>query len=63
MLISTCNVNFLHKLRDEKRFDSLDALARAIELDVVDAREFFRQRYAVAVHEGSVVQGEDRSAG
>lgn len=57
------NVNFLHKLRDDKRFDSREALARAIELDVVNAREFFRQRYAGTAHEGRAPPGADRSAG
>lgn len=36
------HVNFLHKLRDEKRFDSLDELKRNIHLDIDHAREFFR---------------------
>lgn len=57
------NVNFLHKLRDEKRFDSLDVLARAIELDVVNAREFFKRRYAAAPRAGAAPEGAGRSAG
>jgi riboflavin kinase/FMN adenylyltransferase len=35
-------VNFLHKLRDEKRFESLEELRRWIEKDVADVRAFFR---------------------
>jgi riboflavin kinase/FMN adenylyltransferase len=38
------NVNFLHKLRDEKRFDSLDELKRRMQEDIEQAREFFRRR-------------------
>ncbi len=36
------HVNFLHKLRDEKRFDSLDELKHRIRQDIADARVFFR---------------------
>ena len=36
------HVNFLHKFRDEKKFDSLDELRRWIEKDVMDVRRFFR---------------------
>ena len=36
------NVNFLHKLRDEEKFDSLDALKRQMHLDAENARAFFR---------------------
>jgi len=42
------HVNFLHKLRDEKRFDSLDELTRYIHLDMDHAREFFRLHRPVA---------------
>ena len=42
------NVDFLLKLRDDKRFDSLEALARAIQLDVKHAREFFKHRCSSA---------------
>ena len=35
-------VNFLHKLRDEKRFESLEELRRWIEKDVADVRAFFK---------------------
>ena len=34
-------VSFLHKLRDEEKFDSLEALKRRIEQDVVEARSYF----------------------
>ena len=33
-------VELLHKLRDEARYDGLDALAVAIQADVVDARAY-----------------------
>lgn len=36
------NVNFLHKLRDEEKFDSLEALKRQMHLDAENARAFFR---------------------
>jgi len=35
------DVNFLHKLRDEAKFDSLDALKAQIARDVVDVRTYF----------------------
>jgi riboflavin kinase / FMN adenylyltransferase len=34
-------VNFLHKLRDEQRFQSLEELKRWIERDIADSRSFF----------------------
>jgi len=34
-------VEFLHKLRDEERYDDLDALTRQIRADVEQAREYF----------------------
>jgi len=34
-------VEFLHKLRDEARFDDLDALTRQIRVDVARARDYF----------------------
>jgi riboflavin kinase/FMN adenylyltransferase len=37
-------VDFLKHLRDERRFDSFDALTRQIALDAAQAREFFEQR-------------------
>lgn len=37
-------VEFVHKLRDEKRFDSFVALKAQIEQDAQQARDFFRQR-------------------
>ncbi len=36
------NVNFLHKLRDEEKFDSLEALKRQMHADAENARAFFR---------------------
>jgi riboflavin kinase/FMN adenylyltransferase len=36
-------VNFLRKLRDERRFDSLEELRRWIEKDVAEVRAFFRE--------------------
>ncbi|MDQ6620924.1 MAG: bifunctional riboflavin kinase/FAD synthetase [Pseudomonadota bacterium] len=35
------HVDFMHKLRDEARFDNLDALRRQIDTDVANARAFF----------------------
>lgn len=34
-------VEFLHKLRDEEKYDDLDALTRQIRVDVAQAREYF----------------------
>jgi riboflavin kinase/FMN adenylyltransferase len=42
------NVNFLHKLRDERRFASFDELKQRIHLDIAQARDFFRVRYGAA---------------
>jgi len=36
-------VNFLHKLRDEAKFEGLDALRAAIARDAQQAREYFRK--------------------
>jgi len=36
------NVNFLLKLRDEKRFETVEAMAQQIRLDIGHAREFFQ---------------------
>ena len=36
-------VTFLHRLRDEKKFDGLDALRAAIGQDAAQAREYFRK--------------------
>jgi riboflavin kinase/FMN adenylyltransferase len=33
-------VNFLHKLRDEEKYDSLDALTAQIARDVADVRRY-----------------------
>ncbi|MFO1324208.1 MAG: bifunctional riboflavin kinase/FAD synthetase [Burkholderiales bacterium] len=35
------SVEFLHKLRDEERFDDLDALTQQIRADVAQARDYF----------------------
>jgi len=35
------NIDFLHKIRDEKKFESLDELKTWIEDDIVNAREWF----------------------
>lgn len=35
------HVDFLHKLRDECRFDSFDALKRQIKMDIENARRYF----------------------
>ena len=34
-------VEFLHKLRDEEKYDDLAALTRQIRVDVAQAREYF----------------------
>ena len=41
-------VSFLHKLREELRFDSLDALKVKIQQDVDDAQAFFKEQRASA---------------
>lgn len=41
-------VNFLRKLRDEKRFSSLEELRVWIERDIAETRAFFRQNHAFA---------------
>jgi riboflavin kinase/FMN adenylyltransferase len=38
------NVNFLHKLRDEQRFASIDELKAWIERDIAAARAYFAER-------------------
>ena len=38
------HVEFLHKIREEMKFESLDALKTQITADVVVARDFFRRR-------------------
>ena len=38
-------VDFLHKIRQEQRFESLDALKAQIDLDVAQARAFFKNAY------------------
>jgi len=37
------HVEFLHKIRDEQKFDGLDALKKQIALDVESARDFFKK--------------------
>lgn len=41
------HVNFLHKLRDEKRFDSIAELKTHIQQDISDTRAFFRTYHPV----------------
>ncbi|MHB8744025.1 MAG: bifunctional riboflavin kinase/FAD synthetase [Sulfuricaulis sp.] len=41
------HVNFLHKFRDEKRFESLEELRHWIEKDVADVRAFYREYHPV----------------
>ena len=38
-------VSFLHKLRDEAKFTTLEALTRQIDQDVIDARAYFDSHY------------------
>jgi riboflavin kinase/FMN adenylyltransferase len=38
------HINFLHKLRDEQRFDSLDEMRVHIQRDIDEARTWLRQR-------------------
>lgn len=40
-------VDLLHKLHDERKYDSLDALSRGIAQDCDDARAFFASRHAL----------------
>ncbi len=42
------HVNFLHKLQDEQRFESLDELKTHMQQDIRDARAFFRTYHPVA---------------
>ena len=35
-------IEFIHKLRDEKKYDSFDALKEQILLDAKQARDFFK---------------------
>ncbi len=50
-------VEFLHKLRDEEKYDTLDALTQQIRTDVAQAREYF----ATAWHEGQTLISDRRS--
>ena len=36
-------VKFLHKLRDEEKYDGLDALRSAIARDAAQAKDYFRK--------------------
>lgn len=45
-------VNFLHKLRDEKRFSSVDALIAQIHLDIAHTKEFFNHELQRELHNG-----------
>ena len=56
---SHVSVDFLHKLRDEKRFASFDELKKRIYLDVTHAREFFKTRYATPSHAVMSPEGKD----
>jgi riboflavin kinase/FMN adenylyltransferase len=38
-------VHFLHKIRDEQRFDGLEALMAQIELDCAEARDYFDEAF------------------
>ena len=40
-------VDFLHKLRDEAKYDGLDPLIAQIKLDVENARAFYRERISL----------------
>ena len=44
------DVNFLHKLRDEAKFESLDALKAQIARDVAAVRGYFEQRHDEKCH-------------
>jgi riboflavin kinase/FMN adenylyltransferase len=46
------HVNFLHKLRDEKRFGSLEELKEKMEQDIADARAYFRRYHPVSPRRG-----------
>jgi riboflavin kinase/FMN adenylyltransferase len=37
-------VNFLHKLRDEEKYPTLEALIAQIKRDVADAKNFFNAK-------------------
>jgi riboflavin kinase/FMN adenylyltransferase len=45
-LEASLQVDFLHKLRDEARYDGLPALVQQIEIDCVQARDFHARRAA-----------------
>ena len=41
-------MEFLHKLRDEEKYETLAALTDQIRADVAEAREYFERPEAVA---------------
>jgi riboflavin kinase/FMN adenylyltransferase len=41
----TITVEIMHRLRDEQRFDSIDALRMAIENDCRQAREWLKEQH------------------
>ncbi len=44
------NVEFLARLRNQMKFDNLQALARQIERDVAQARAYFESQAAAAAN-------------
>ena len=52
-------VSFLHKLRDEVKYSTLEALTKQIEQDVRDAQDYFAHIHA---HMEKVIPGEERSS-
>jgi riboflavin kinase/FMN adenylyltransferase len=44
---SVVDLSFLHRLRDERKFDSVEALAGQIQLDIRRAQAYFRRRDAL----------------
>lgn len=53
------NVNFLHKLRDEEKFDSLEELKERMYLDLQEAREFFKDYHPRKLEVDSDVSGRN----
>lgn len=47
------HVNFLRKLRDEKRFGSLDELREKMRQDIADARAFFKKYHPTPRRQGA----------
>jgi len=46
----TARLQFLHRIREERRFDSAELLARQIGLDVQAALKFFRRLTILEEH-------------